>query len=306
LKSALKSLIGKDVHWLKIDVEGFEEKVLRGWDSKILRPWIMVVEATIPNSPETDYASWDSILANADYHFVYFDGLNRFYVANEHAELVDAFSCPPNVFDGVQLSGLANSELCRGLIATHREREKKLIKSVTLVERNRDRLQARVEWLQTGLDAEKIKVDELNRTADHLYSITERIRGELQYVYASWSWRITKPLRQANLMITSPKRALRWALRLPKRMIKSLIMWAMGRTLANPGLKIHALEFLAKHPRLGQYVRQLALRMGFIVSPAGVVVIVHSSMPKKLLKNLSPHAARIYDDLKKSIDTKKN
>ncbi len=101
LKSALRSLSGKEVHWLKIDVEGFEEKVLKGWDSQTLRPWVMVVEATIPGSPETDYAGWDPIFTAAKYQFVYFDGLNRFYVAKEHAELAEAFSSPPNVFDDV-------------------------------------------------------------------------------------------------------------------------------------------------------------------------------------------------------------
>lgn len=45
LQSALQSLVDQEVHWLKIDVEGFEENVLKGWDSQILRPWVMVVES---------------------------------------------------------------------------------------------------------------------------------------------------------------------------------------------------------------------------------------------------------------------
>ena len=125
LKSALRSLAGKDVHWLKIDVEGFEEKVLKGWDSQSLRPWIIVVEATIPNSPELDYAGWEPILIAAGYQFVYFDGLNRFYVAKEHAELAEAFFSPPNFFDDVVLT--TNSYLCRGLITSHQAREKDLV-----------------------------------------------------------------------------------------------------------------------------------------------------------------------------------
>ncbi|MGX4643836.1 FkbM family methyltransferase [Massilia sp. SYSU DXS3249] len=119
LKSALEFLEGKDVHWLKIDVEGLEEKVLRGWDPARLRPWIMVIEATVPTTTRVDYASWEPLVTGAGYRFVYFDGLNRFYVADEHPELMAAFSSPPNVFDSVRLSGLANSELCRGLIAHH-------------------------------------------------------------------------------------------------------------------------------------------------------------------------------------------
>lgn len=108
LNTALRSLEGKDVHWLKIDVEGFEEQVLRGWQSDTLRPWVLVVEATIPNSPDTDYESWDPIVTAAGYRFVYFDGLNRFYIANEHPELADAFQVPPNIFDGVEVSGQAS------------------------------------------------------------------------------------------------------------------------------------------------------------------------------------------------------
>ncbi len=52
IKTALASLEGRPVHWLKIDVEGLEEEVLRGWDSTTLRPWIMVIEATVPMSTE--------------------------------------------------------------------------------------------------------------------------------------------------------------------------------------------------------------------------------------------------------------
>jgi FkbM family methyltransferase len=101
------------VHWMKIDVEGFEEQVLRGWDSRSLRPWIIVVEATIPNSPVTDFESWDPIVLKGGYAFVYFDGLNRFYVAHEHAHLAAAFASPPNVFDAVEVSGLASWGICR-------------------------------------------------------------------------------------------------------------------------------------------------------------------------------------------------
>ena len=56
-------------------------------------------EATKPLSREETHGEWEPhILAN-DYHFVYFDGANRFYVAAEHAELKSAFATPPNIFD---------------------------------------------------------------------------------------------------------------------------------------------------------------------------------------------------------------
>jgi FkbM family methyltransferase len=95
---------GHDVHFLKVDVEGFEEAVLRGNDWSRYRPWIVVVEATLPMSPQESHDAWEPILLNAGYHFTYADGLNRYYVANEHAELLPAFKYPPNVFDDFKLN----------------------------------------------------------------------------------------------------------------------------------------------------------------------------------------------------------
>lgn len=91
---------GQPVHFLKVDVEGFELEVLRGNDWRSNRPWLVVVEATRPNSQEPTHESWEQILLDAGYEYVYWDGLNRFYVAVEHTELKVAFGMPPNVFDG--------------------------------------------------------------------------------------------------------------------------------------------------------------------------------------------------------------
>lgn len=99
MTTALEPYHHQDIHWLKIDVEGFEQQVLEGWDNNKLRPWIMVVEATLPGSTTPNYQHWEPLVIQADYTFAYFDGLNRFYIANEHAELHDAFNSPPNIFD---------------------------------------------------------------------------------------------------------------------------------------------------------------------------------------------------------------
>ena len=90
-----------DIHFLKIDVEGAESDVLRGADFATYRPWIVVAEATEPMSQVENWQAWDPMLAEADYQFVWFDGLNRFYLATERADdLRHAFRTPPNVFDG--------------------------------------------------------------------------------------------------------------------------------------------------------------------------------------------------------------
>lgn len=87
------------VHFLKIDCEGAEEAVLRGFSLSVVRPWIVLVEATEPLGETPVFESWQELLTTRGYHFVYDDGLNRFYVADEHAELDKAFAHPPNVFD---------------------------------------------------------------------------------------------------------------------------------------------------------------------------------------------------------------
>jgi len=97
------------VHFLKIDVEGAEELVLRGTRFETVRPWIVVVEATRPNSTEPHYAHWEPLLTERNYRFVYADGLNRFYLAEEQAHRAAAFALPPNYFDGFVLAGEARA-----------------------------------------------------------------------------------------------------------------------------------------------------------------------------------------------------
>ena len=88
-----------EIHFLKVDVEGAEADVLGGMDFNRFRPWIIVVEATEPLSPARVDESYQSLLLSHRYRRAYFDGLNVFYVAEEHADLTEALAMPPNVFD---------------------------------------------------------------------------------------------------------------------------------------------------------------------------------------------------------------
>lgn len=101
---------GQEVHFLKIDVEGLEEEALRGNDWSKYRPWIVVIEATFPNSQQESHITWERILLSFSYHFAYSDGLNRFYVADKHIELLDAFKYPPNIFDDFKLNAQMQAE----------------------------------------------------------------------------------------------------------------------------------------------------------------------------------------------------
>jgi FkbM family methyltransferase len=95
---------GASVHFLKIDVEGLEHAVIEGNDWKVNRPWVVVVESTLPLSQIESYRQWEPLLIDAQYIHCYSDGLNRYYVSAEHSELIQSFKFPPNVFDGFVLA----------------------------------------------------------------------------------------------------------------------------------------------------------------------------------------------------------
>lgn len=99
LNDILKRHSPTTIHFLKIDVEGAEGDVLAGLDLQVYRPWIMLIEAYKPRSTEADFDSWEPSLIASDYHRVYDDGLNRYYVANEQSHLDAYFQLPPNVND---------------------------------------------------------------------------------------------------------------------------------------------------------------------------------------------------------------
>jgi len=160
--------IGQDIHFLKIDVEGFEKSVLNSNDWIRFRPWIVLVEATLPLTQTESYEDWEPILLNAAYTFAYADGLNRFYVANEHTELLAAFKYPPNFFDGFLLSSQQEAE--------------------------------------TKAQQAETKAQQAETKAQQAETVSALYIAQLQAVYASKSWRVTAPLRwvliQAKLLCT--------------------------------------------------------------------------------------------------------
>jgi len=90
----------REIHFLKIDVEGHEAAVIRSGDFDTHRPLVMVVEATSPHTNEPTWYDWERGLLAKGYLFALFDGLNRFYVREESRELLPALAVPANCLDG--------------------------------------------------------------------------------------------------------------------------------------------------------------------------------------------------------------
>jgi FkbM family methyltransferase len=95
-----------DIHWMKIDVEGMEGDVLRSWGDSPARPWILVIEATYPNSQKPTHSEWLDLVLGRGYREVFYDGLSRYFVHESRKERAAAFDAPANVFDGFAISRL--------------------------------------------------------------------------------------------------------------------------------------------------------------------------------------------------------
>ena len=176
LASVWDEFVDGEVHFLKIDVEGAEAKVLSGADFARHRPWVVVVESIesvnmeevaefdlgsrpIPASRHTE---WEHSLVQNGYRFVLFDGLNRFYVAREHDEQLGLrLEAPVNVLD-------------RSISASARQIMVRLEDHLRQIDRDRHVLAGR---LDTAL-AERAQ-----------------FRAELDALQNSLAWRFTAPLR---------------------------------------------------------------------------------------------------------------
>ena len=89
----------KEIMFLKIDVEGAEKNVLESMDFTKYRPWIVLVESTLPGTDIPNYDQWESILLGQGYHFVYEYGVNRYYVSDEKSFLDGRFVSWDEIMD---------------------------------------------------------------------------------------------------------------------------------------------------------------------------------------------------------------
>jgi FkbM family methyltransferase len=87
------------IDFLKIDVEGAEADAIAGMDFARWRPRVVLAEAVAPGSMAETWTAWEPALVAAGYRFAFFDRLNRFYLADEAAELAQRFPPEPAPWD---------------------------------------------------------------------------------------------------------------------------------------------------------------------------------------------------------------
>jgi len=207
LSAICNNFVFGEIHFLKIDVEGFELNVIKGADFKKYRPWVVLVEATKPNTQEPSFMEWEPILLTSDYTFVYFDGLNRFYIANEKLSLLSQFfSCPPNVFDNyitsqsIDLKEKINSS--NAINDTLHQLNEKInfelnVCNQELYESSRHIGYLTKEKMNLIHKAHGLENDIFQRDAaiNSLRNENQMLHNEIHMLLSSKSWCITRPLR---------------------------------------------------------------------------------------------------------------
>lgn len=242
LASVCAEHVHGDIHFLKIDVEGFEGEVLRGMDFARWRPWILVIEATLPNSRATNHDSWEPLVTGQGYRYVWFDGLNRYYVAQEHPELVDKFGIQPNVFDAyishhldaAWRAGGAAGEALRDAHEQVRELRDMLDAAHARAEQAaREKMHADA---QIGALTQSVALEQAN--AEKLLAWAKSMEATILAIHASTSWRVTRPVRMAG----SVAHALRRPQRLRRIVMRLTRIEALRRLLIPVLLRFPALN----------------------------------------------------------------
>lgn len=256
LASVCAEHVAGEIHFLKVDVEGFEAEVLRGMDFARWRPWVLVVEATLPGSRTLNHESWEHLVTSQGYRYAWFDGLNRYYVAEEHAELAARLDVQPNVFDGFISHHLDKAwDTQRRLDVTLKDLDRRA--AALALEAREAELRAQELGLELAEarrvleEQQRQHEEQLAQMQAHVASmeassrqLSEWARGIEQQLLAtlsSTSWKITRPLRAAG--------SLAQALRRPH-----LARRVVNRLTGNERLRRLLIPVLRRYPAVGDRV----------------------------------------------------
>jgi FkbM family methyltransferase len=250
------------VHFLKIDVEGLEINVLRGFSFDVIRPWVVLFEAVASTRDHRDISS-DCVayLKSKKYHQVYFDGLNKFFVSDEHSELDVFFQVPLNIFDSKYLRLNDSHWLIRSEVY---ERQK-------VYEQKVNQINARMISVEKELNTSKKELDSTMVMLGSTKSQLDSRINELSSIYSSRGWRMIVFFYKISIII------------IPKGSRRRKVAKYLWKYLKAP------FELSLKIARIFRKI---------FTTQAKVI----QSPDSDDLKNLSPRARNIYFDLKAAVE----
>lgn len=179
----LLAMENRDIHWMKIDVEGMEDAVIRSWGDSPIRPWVLIIEATYPSSQEPTDSLWRDHVMQRGYHEVYFDGLSKFFVHDSQKGLEKHFATPPNVFDGFSVNPdhfaakQAKLELEAAGVQWQAKLDLVLANAAEELEGARAGIAAAVERAESAVSEAESAVSENARLQSELSAMFDRLMG---------------------------------------------------------------------------------------------------------------------------------
>lgn len=289
-----------EIHFLKIDVEGFEAEVLRGMDLGRWQPWLLVIEATMPNSRVTNHEQWEMLVTAHGYQFAYFDGLNRYYVAPGHPELAAALAVQANVFDDYIGHHLDKAWRHADELAEQAARQA-AIDADQLAQSQAQLADAHAQLSQTALqlhdaieawhasEQQNLTVQQHADTAEisrrETAAWAQELERQLQHTLASRSWRWTRPLRTLGRYS-----GLRAGWPLLRGALRDGLMWLSQRQAVRRAVLLVLARFPALHTR--------AMRLHARVRGAATIAATPGVPAEQQL--LPQSARRVLADLQRS------
>ena len=146
--------------------------MLSGLDLHRFRPWVLVIEATAPNTSDATHEEWEAEVLAAGYQLCLFDGVSRFYAAAEHAGPEAEPVLPACVLDDYE------PRVVRKLREDHLQLQEDLL-----------------TWRNAALAGWARDASAPTGSSTTIDDV-ERLQAEIDSIRASTSWRLTSPLRR--------------------------------------------------------------------------------------------------------------
>jgi len=290
-----------DLHFLRLA----DSSALAGLDLQRWRPWIIVLR--------TSGVTPLGALQTARYQLVHADGYNQFYLADEQAALAAALTLPPHPADNFVLAEDHHyshplAEWRQRTAAAEAEAQESRIWAQAHVREWREKFE-RLSAEQKRADRAELQLAEMSGRAHraeaqlpHLNArsaaadIAEQTLGA---VYASLSWRITRPLREGKFKLGQlrawlrafPRRARNAVL----RRFKGLAGYALRYVNARPKLSFFLRRNIARLPFMVPLMRALKMRLQLNTNHAAAA----APMPADL-DSLPEAAHQVFDDLRRA------
>ncbi|MBB3220857.1 FkbM family methyltransferase [Pseudoduganella umbonata] len=316
------------VHLLRISAGGTEDEVAAAMDWARWRPLVVVLRHH-GRAPA-------AVLAGARYALAFDDGVNHYFVAEEHIGLAPLLATPANAGDGFVLCEdhpLSHPlAAMRATVADARqqaaEAAARLQETMAWVDarrREHDDALANAQRLaaQAARDAEELaaKNAQLRALDEQLRANAEwgmQVNAILHATQASLSWRVTRPLRDGNRLARGAVRRARRiagkvrrrgtalagnaagsAVRVVRGSVVRVLKAGLAFVVARPKLSFYLRSAIARYPRLMVLARTVALRTKDKAgTPAAVAMADTSAMPAP--------ARQALDHLRRSVRGQRN